>query len=64
MTWRERIEGERKRLIGKNVIFEGKIHKITDVDYNGCVLIDKPARFTPDTAAYSIEEVDKHIVDV
>jgi len=64
MTWKEMIDKAKKRLVGKNVVFEGKTHKITDVDYNGCVLIDKPARFTPDIAVYDIWNVGKHVVEL
>lgn len=50
MTWREYIEKERKTYIGRKVKYEGKIYTVVDVDYNGCILIDKHAEFTPTTA--------------
>lgn len=45
--------------IGKRVIFEGEEFTVVDVDSNGALLINKPARFTDTTAvfAYMIKEV-------
>ncbi len=60
--WKDKIDEARRRLVGKKVTFDNKVYAITSVDYNGCVLIDKPARFTPDTAVYDIWEVDKYLV--
>ena len=50
MTWREYIEKERKLYIGRKVQYEDKIYTVVDVDYNGVILIDKHAKFTPTTA--------------
>ena len=46
-TW---IEEQRKHWIGMEVTFEGHKYKVVDVDYNGGLLIDKPAQFTETTA--------------
>lgn len=35
---------------GKNVVYNGERHRVVDVDYNGCLLIDKWAEFTEATA--------------
>lgn len=50
MTWREFIEKERKKYIGRKVKYEDKIYTVVDVDYNGVILIDKQAEFTTETA--------------
>lgn len=50
MTWGEFIEKERKKYIGRKVKYEDKIYTVVDVDYNGVILIDKQAKFTPTTA--------------
>ena len=50
MTWKEFIEKERKKYIGRKVEYEDKIYTVVDVDYNGVILIDKHGEFTPDTA--------------
>lgn len=50
MTWREFIEKERKKYIGRKVKYEDKIYTVVDVDYNGVILIDKHGDFTPETA--------------
>lgn len=50
MTWKEFIEKERKKYIGRKVKYEDKIYTVVDVDYNGVILIDKHAKFTPTTA--------------
>lgn len=36
--------------VGARVEFEGTIYTVVDVDYNGSLMIDKPARFTETTA--------------
>jgi len=50
MTYKEYIEGLRSKWTGKKVIYDGQIYTVVDVDYNGALLIDKPARFTATTA--------------
>ena len=56
MTYKEYIEGLKKKWIGRDVLFEDERRKVVDVDYNGMLLIDKKARFT-DTTAVSIEMI-------
>lgn len=48
--YRDYIENKRREWIGKTVSYEGKQYKVIDVDYNGALLIDKPAQFTDTTA--------------
>lgn len=48
--YRDYIEGLRKEWRGKRVRYEGKTYTVMDVDYNGALLIDKPAQFTDTTA--------------
>lgn len=50
MLYSEYIENLNKEWTGKQVRFEGQVYKVVRVDYNGCLLIDKPAQFTKDTA--------------
>lgn len=50
MTYREVIETMRREWTGARVLFEGTEYSVVDVDYNGALLIDKPARFTDTTA--------------
>lgn len=49
-TYREYIETMKKRWIGRKVEFEGNVYTVEDVDYNGILLINKPAKFTETTA--------------
>ena len=55
----ERIAMDRRYWIGKKVLYEGlnehspSAYKVVDVDYNGMLLIDKPAKFTDTTAVAS-----------
>ena len=58
MTYREQIEELKAEWIGKEISYKGERYKIVDVDYNGEILIDKPARFT-DTTAIGIHMIDK-----
>lgn len=53
MDYRERIEQDKKEWIGKTVRFDGNTYTVVDVDYNGALMIDKPARFTETTAVGS-----------
>ena len=46
----EYIDQQKKIWIGRKVIFKGQTHTVIDVDYNGILLIDLPAQFTPETA--------------
>ena len=50
MSYKDWIAKERKEWIGKKVTYEGKHYTVVDVDYNGGLLIDKPAQFTDTTA--------------
>ena len=50
MTYREYIENMKKEWVGRKVKFEEKTYSVKAVDYNGSLLIDKPARFTETTA--------------
>lgn len=50
---------EQAEFIGKIVEYCGEQHKIVDVDYNGALLIDKPARFTDTTA---IDRFDPNLI--
>lgn len=50
MDYRQWIEGQRRKWIGKNVSYEGMRYTVVDVDYNGALLIDKKAKFTETTA--------------
>lgn len=50
MTYKEWIESMRQEWSGARVLYEGKEYMVTGVDYNGGLLIDKPARFTDTTA--------------
>lgn len=58
MTYRQHIEELRAEWIGREISYKGERHTIVGVDYNGSILIDKPARFT-DTTAIAIHMVDK-----
>ena len=52
MSYRSYIEKKRSEWIGKKVIYAGdnNVYTVVDVDYNGALLINKPARFTDTTA--------------
>lgn len=62
MLYNQFISKLRSDLIGKKVIYAGdnNVYTIVDVDYNGALLIDKPARFTETTAVstYMVEIID------
>lgn len=50
MGYKELIEQEKRKWIGKAVLFEDRVYNVVDVDYNGALMIDKPAEFTETTA--------------
>ena len=60
MTYKEYIQEERDKFIGKIVEYEGCLYRVVDVDYNGGLLIDKKARYTDTTAveSYNVKVVD------
>ena len=51
--YKEWIAQMRAKWIGQEVEFEGRKYNVVDVDYNGALLINKPAEFT-DTTAVSV----------
>lgn len=48
--YRDWIAEQKERWIGKKVVYEEAEYTVVDVDYNGMLLIDKPAQFTKTTA--------------
>ena len=48
--YKDWIAEKRNEWIGKKVIYEGNEYTVVDVDYNGALLINKPAQFTDTTA--------------
>ena len=56
MSWSEHIEKLRKEYIGRKVRYQGRIHTIVDVDYNGILHIDLPSEHNMTTAAF--DEID------
>lgn len=50
MHYKDWIAEQKERWIGQTVTFEGTEYTVVDVDYNGALLIDKPAEFTDTTA--------------
>lgn len=50
MEYKQYIEAQRKQWIGKKVMYDGATYTVVDVDYNGSLLINRPARFTNTTA--------------
>ena len=49
-SYKDLIEKQRKEWIGAKVKWQGESYTVIDVDYNGALLIDKPALYTPTTA--------------
>ena len=60
MTYRSYINMKRSEWIGKKVIYSGdnNVYTVVDVDYNGALLINKPARFTDTTAVDLIKVME------
>lgn len=60
MTYKTYINMKRSEWIGKKVIYAGdnNVYTVVDVDYNGALLIDKPARFTDTTAVDLIDVME------
>lgn len=56
-TYKEYIENKKKQWIGRKVFYAGNYYNVVDVDYNGMLLIDLPAKFT-DTTAIDPAKVD------
>ena len=48
--YKDFIESRKKEWIGKKVEFDGKKHKVVDIDYNGSLMIDLPSTFNKTTA--------------
>ena len=50
MAYSDYIKRMRAEWRGALVRYDGSIYTVVDVDYNGSLLINKRARFTPETA--------------
>lgn len=48
--YKDYIESKKQEWVGKRVSYNGTIYTVVDVDYNGALLINKPAQFTNTTA--------------
>ena len=48
--WSDYIERKKQKWVGRSVSYRGRQYKVVDVDYNGCIVIDKPSRLTGTTA--------------
>lgn len=48
--YRDYIDALKKEWRGQRVRYDGQTYMVTDVDYNGALLIDKQAQFTDTTA--------------
>lgn len=49
-NYRDYIAELKTKWLGRNVIYAGAGYRVVDVDYNGCLLINKKAEFTDATA--------------
>lgn len=63
MSYKDFIAKLKAEWIGTIVSYKGVQHRVVDVDYNGCLLIDKPhyysESYTAPTTAVEIYMVDK-----
>ena len=57
MNYCDYIRNLKLKWVGKTVRYGGVAYKVVDVDYNGALRIDKPARFT-DTTAVDVSQLD------
>ena len=59
----EWIGNLRRHWIGREVRYEGRQHKVVDVDYNGLLLIDRPTAWNDTTAvmAWQLDDYISHI---
>lgn len=57
--WGEYLHRTRSEWIGRRVVYDSGVYTVVDVDHNGALLIDKPARFTDTTAVapYMVQEI-------
>lgn len=56
MTYKEYINNLKRTYIGKKVYYNDVKYTVVDVDYNGGLLINKPATYT-ETTAVEIKDV-------
>lgn len=62
MSWSEHIEKLRKEYIGRKVRYQGRIHTIVDVDYNGILHIDLPSKHNMTTAVFDEISIKEAII--
>lgn len=59
--YKDWVKGQREKWIGRSVLYEGREYTVEDVDYNGLLLINKPAEFTETTAVgeWMVREIER-----
>ena len=62
MSWSEYIEKLRKEYIGRKVRYQGRIHTIVDVDYNGILHIDLPTEHNETSAVFDSYDVKEALI--
>ena len=62
MSWSEHIEKLRKEYIGRKVRYQGRIHTIVDVDYNGILYIDLPTEHNKTCAVFDSHDVKEALI--
>lgn len=62
MDYKDYIEHIKTMFIGKNVIYNDRIHTVVDVDYNGMIHIDLPSEHNDTTAVYTPSTAMKALV--
>lgn len=56
--YKDYVDSKKREWIGKQVSYQGEKYTVVDVDYNGMLLINKPAQFT-ETTAISPLQIDR-----
>lgn len=62
MLYKDYIHSLQNEFVGKRIKYNGNIHTITQVDYNGIIHIDLKAQYTDDTAIYDVADARKNLV--
>lgn len=62
MSWAEHIKRLREEWIGKKVMYQGNVHTIVDVDYNGILHIDLPSAHNDTTAVFLESEAKEALI--
>ena len=61
-TWAQHIKDLKDEFLYKNIMYNGTVYTVEDIDSNGAILIDMPNEHNDTTAVYDEVEARKNLI--